>query len=99
MYSIVISTEAQEDLEKALIYYKINSESAAEKFIDTFEILHNKLMQAPQHFSFLDINNNLRKASLPNFPYTIIFEIQDSSVFIFTLHNTHQNPDIISKRL
>jgi plasmid stabilization system protein ParE len=99
MYSLVISTEAQEDLEKALIYYKINSESAAEKFIDTLQILYTKLMQTPQYFSYLDINKNLRKGSLTDFPYTIIFEIQDSLVFIFAIHNTHQNPDIISKRI
>ena len=53
MYQLILSQDAQADVEQATDYYKTVSYSTAEKFVDTLEILFKKLERTPHHFSFI----------------------------------------------
>jgi plasmid stabilization system protein ParE len=99
MYQLILSPEAQKDLEQATDYYKTISYLVTERFIKALESLYEKLKQSPQHYSFFDINKKLRSASLIRFPYSIIFHIQKDTVYVFAVFNTEQNPDKLFKRI
>lgn len=99
MYQLILSQDAQADVEQATDYYKTVSYSTAEKFVDTLEILFKKLERTPHHFSFIDNNKNLRSISFIAFPYSIIFRIKQNTVYVFAVFNTEQNPDKLFKRI
>lgn len=99
MYQLIISPEAQEDVEQATDHYKTVSYPVTERFIKILENLYEKLKQNPQHYSFFDKNKKLRSASLIKFPYSIIFHIQKDTVYVFAVFNTEQDPDKLLKRI
>lgn len=97
-YNLIITPAAQQDIEDALSYYLNIRLSLGEHFIDTIEVLCEKLKEKPHHYSFFGNQKRIRAVSLTTFPYLIVFQIEADSVYIFGLHNTHQNPETILKR-
>ncbi|MGV3530391.1 MAG: type II toxin-antitoxin system RelE/ParE family toxin [Flavisolibacter sp.] len=99
MYQLILSPEAQQDIEEATDYYITVSYATAEKFIDTLEELYKKLERSPQHFSFVDKQRKLRSISFTAFPYSVIFQIIQNTVYVFAVFNTEQDPDKLFKRI
>lgn len=97
-FQLIISPQAQEDLEAAMAYYSVADSNAAIAFTKIFEELLVKLKQTPQHYSYFDKRKILRSVAFLKFPYSIIFEIKDDTVFVFAVFNTRQNPDTLYKR-
>lgn len=98
-YRLVVTPEAQQDVEEALAYYLKIRVFLAQNFIETVQEKYNNLENAPHHYSFFGNQKRLRSVSVQKFPYLIIFQIEGDTVYIFGLHNTHQNPETILKRL
>lgn len=66
-YKLIIISAAQQDFEDALAYYLNINIDTSKKFIDTIKDLYKKLKQHPHHYSFIDLNKNIREFQLQNF--------------------------------
>ncbi len=99
IFRLILSTEAQKDVVAATDYYKLVSDVVAENFLEILESVYQKLKQSPRHYSFFNEKKTLRSAAFIKFPYSIIFKIQEDTVYIVAIYNTHQNPGNILKRI
>lgn len=98
-YKLIITPAAQQDVEDAFTYYLNIRLSLGENFIETIETLYEKLKSEPYHYSFFGSQKHIRAVSLVQFPYLLVFQIETDSVYVFGLHNTHQAPETILKRI
>lgn len=91
-YNLVILDSAQEELGKAYQYYAEISTSVLQSFDYQLEQVYQSLETNPFYqFRYKD----LRAIPFKSFPYMLFFSIdkQEKTVYIYSVFNTHQNPD------
>jgi plasmid stabilization system protein ParE len=98
-YRLIFSPASQKDLSIAFNYYQDINQSLAERFFEALQKAYDKLEEHPQHYSFFGNSQSLRSHEISTFPYCIIFEIKEDNIYIIGLHNTHQHPENILKRI
>ena len=90
-YNIVVSPRAQKEILHAIEYYRIYSDLAPQKFIDSITFSYNLLSQNPFH----EIRyKNIRLFKIPIFPYSLFYVLNDSTneVKIISCFHNKLNP-------
>jgi len=90
-FVILLSPEAEEDIEYGFEYYNKISEGLGFEFTDTIDRYLKKISELPTASSIR--YDNVRVKPVDTFPYTIHFIIADSAnVYILRIFNTWQEP-------
>ncbi len=87
-YNIVIQTEAIVDLQQAFIWYEAKREELGYMLLEEIEICYQKLSEHPYNYTY--INERYRRIKVNRFPYLIIYEIEEESVIINSVHHVKQ---------
>ncbi|HLS29302.1 MAG TPA: type II toxin-antitoxin system RelE/ParE family toxin [Flavobacteriaceae bacterium] len=91
-YKLVILDSAQEELEQAYEYYAEISSSVLQSFDYQLDQVYQSLETNPFYqFRY----KGLPAIPFKSFPYMLFFSIdkQEKIVYIYSVFNTHQNPD------
>ncbi len=91
-YTIVLSDEAKHDEVESYHYYELQRTGLGDEFLDALENCYAALVGHPEFFGFIDSRNLLRGIRLKRFPFIIIYEISESSVFVYSVHHTSRKP-------
>jgi len=89
-YSLEIKEEALDEIIQAYQYYESQVEGLGEKFLSQLDIYFERITSNPRLFA-----SNVppyREAFIQIYPYLIIYEIDDTSVVVYSVFNTHRNP-------
>ena len=90
-FAIVLSPEAEEDIDYGFDYYNKLSDGLGFEFTDTIDRYLKKISEWPTASSIR--YDNVRVKPIDTFPYTIHFIIADpSTVCILRIFNTWQQP-------
>jgi len=90
-HSLVLSADAQDDIDQAFEYYNRCSYGLGFEFADTLDAYFKKISQLPTASAIR--YGNIRVKPIDTFPYTIHFTIEpDGSVIILRIFNTNQQP-------
>jgi plasmid stabilization system protein ParE len=89
-YRIEFLGVAEAELEDAVDWYELQSKNAAPLFVLVLDNLLERIKENPRLFPVVYME--MRKASLPNYPYSIIYEIHDPDV-VLILGIVHQKRD------
>ena len=90
-FKIVVSPRAQKEILNAIDYYRLYSDLALEKFIDSIFFSYNLLSQNPFHeIRYI----NIRSFKIPIFPYSLFYVLNDSThvVKIISCFHNKLNP-------
>lgn len=90
MFSVLLTGEAREDIYRAYNYYESISIGLGEDFLQILEQYYSTLQDNPYLYGYTDERKVLRDVAILRFPFVIIFEIHDSTVIIYSVHNTHK---------
>ena len=85
-YKIIISPRAQQEIEEAIDYYALRSSDASMDFISSLNETYTILSINP-HFKIC--YKNVRKKSLPIFPYSLFYTINEKERTIRLLSCFH----------
>lgn len=88
-YELVVAPAAQQDIEEAFSYYLNIRYALAERFIAKVQDVYTKLMDKPHRYSYFGSLETIRAVS-SSFPYLVVFQMKNDTVFVIGLHNTHQ---------
>ena len=94
---MIFSARSEEEANAAITYYDhINVQLGERFFIELLET-YQKLSTAPQYYSFISSvrNTTIRDVKLASFPYVVIYEIIESSVYVISVMNCHRKPQFI----
>ena len=90
-FAIVLSPEAEEDIDYGFDYYNKLSDGLGFEFTNTIDRYLKKISERPTASSIR--YDNVRVKPSDTFPYTIHFTIADSTTFyILRIFNTWQQP-------
>lgn len=91
IYSLSLSPNAEADVAEASLWYESQQTGLGEKFIQRVESYFFRIQNNPLHFPLK--RGNLREAYIQKFPYIIIYQVIESNIIVFSVFNTHQNPE------
>jgi hypothetical protein len=91
-FKIIIKEEARLDSATAYYYYENERRGLGEEFLEELEKRYHDLESHPLNYGFIDDQQIIRDVKIDRFPYVIIFEVIDSSVIVYAVHNTYRHP-------
>lgn len=89
-YSLSVQSEALLDIQMAFEWYETQQSSLGYEFIEEIEHGYKKICDHP--FNYSSINERFKRLKINRFPYLVIYEIEDNTIFIIAVRNTRQKP-------
>lgn len=88
-YKVVVQPEAEQEIEAIWTYQYELAPERAQRFIDAFEACIEQLRRAPLYQKRKGLYRHVRLGRLP---YRVVFEVEDSTVFIYQVRHTSRVP-------
>lgn len=97
IYQIVSVADVEQDLILAIDWYNSQQHGLAERFLNEYDNVINKLKENP--FIYQKYNHHIRKVKLKSFPYMIFYMVNSDKVIILAVFHGAKNPLNIMKNL
>lgn len=94
---VIFEPQAENEVLEAASYYRGRSADAAHKFGDDMEALIELLLRFPRIGS--PIVNGARRILLSNFPYQLIYRIEEDEIRVYAVAHLKRKPRYWSGRL
>ncbi len=89
-YNLILQTEAIIELQKIFEWYEKQQIGVGYILLQEIENCFEKLSVNPQHYTY--INEKYRRIKVKRFPYQIIYEIEETVVFVNSVFHTKRKP-------
>lgn len=98
-FVIIVSREAEFDLDESFIWYEEQKDNLGFEFIEAFENTLKDILLNPYYASLIE--GEARSASLKRFPYSVVYRIdlERLQVRVIAIIHQHRHPNWISKRI
>lgn len=90
-YKIEIRPLAAIEILEAYDWYELQREGLGLEFLDELEIFYDSLFRNPETYSYFD--KPVRQGKIKRFPYTVVYEIFNTTIVIYSVFMAKQNPD------
>jgi plasmid stabilization system protein ParE len=90
-YKTITSSRAEQDVEKAILYYKDINIQLARDFLSELRATHKYIQKHPKKIQVRYAN--VRVAFLKRFPFGVHFRLEDKKITIAAVLHTSGNPD------
>lgn len=94
LFHVIVTKGAHHDALEAFGYYEEKQPGLGERFLKHLEECYSSLSQHPTHYSYIDEDplKVFRDVKLEKFPYVVVFEIKETEVVVYAVHNTYKHP-------
>lgn len=89
-YKIEIRPLATIEILEAYDWYELQKEGLGLDFLNELENFYNGLLRNPDIYSYY--NKPVREGKLNRFPYTLVYEIFETAIIIYSVFMAKQNP-------
>ncbi|MCW3162629.1 type II toxin-antitoxin system RelE/ParE family toxin [Chryseobacterium oryctis] len=96
-YNLIVKPKAQQDIRKSIEWYREQSGSLSEKFLEKIDESLEKISKNPEHYQ--KRYNEIRIAFTKKFPYGIYYTVEEKTIYIHAILHTKQNPQTAEKRI
>ncbi len=90
-YKIEIRPLAAIEILEAYDWYELQREGLGLEFLDELETFYDSLFRNPETYSYFD--KPVRQGKIKRFPYTVVYEIFNTTIVIFSVFMAKQDPD------
>jgi hypothetical protein len=97
-YEIIISPEAEIELNISKEFYESKQEGLGKDFIKEVDNTIDRIAENPEQFPKVK-QKQVRKANVNRFPFGIYFAVKDTIINILAVFHFSRNPKRIKKRL
>ena len=94
---VLISSDAEADLEEAVAWYRTIGSGLDSEFIRAFEARLSSICRNPAQYPV--VYKNVQRALLRKFPYGIFYFVFDETVVVLACFHTRRNPQDWQKRV
>ncbi len=94
-YKLILKQEAKTEISNAYFWYKDKQERLGKRFLDAVDKQFLIIANNPKIFA--KKYNNMRQAPVKEFPYVIIYEIENNNIVVFAVFHTSRNPSVWGK--
>jgi len=96
IYNLIIKEEARCEIIDTYQWYEDKQEYLGDRFIDVLDDCFFRIKTRPSNFP--KKLNNMRQLTIKEFPYIIIFEVENDSIIVYAVFNTNRKPENWKKR-
>lgn len=89
-YQFEIKEEANFEIIEAYRYYEAKQIGLGEQFLSHLDIYFERIKDNPQHFP--QKRKPYREAFIKRFPFLVVYEITKTTIIVYSVFNTWQNP-------
>jgi toxin ParE1/3/4 len=89
-YNIEIRPLAKLEILEAFDWYDAQREGLGLEFLEALDSFYASLNRNPFSYSYYD--EPVRQGTLKRFPYTVVFEVIDSKIIIYSVFMIKQDP-------
>ncbi len=93
---LIIQLQAEIDVADAVAWYEDQRSGLGNELLDELDSLMERVVQSP--FQFPQIRNEVRRALLGRFPYSVYFRVSDEAVVLIAVLHQHRDPRTWQKR-
>ena len=91
---IVITDEADAEIEEAARWYEERSERAKQRFLQELQQTMHKIAEMPSRYMRMRHDPGLQRALLSKYPYLILFRmVDDETIRVVTVKHQKRDPD------
>lgn len=91
-----VRDEAELDVIDAVAWYEEQRTGLGGEFLIELDLALQRVVKAP--FQFPQIKNNVRRALLHKFPYSVYFLVGDEKVDVIAILHQHRDPNTWEER-
>lgn len=92
-YRLTVLKSAAEDTTEAYNYYEGIKPGLGDRFMAELLQRFNEISKHPQYYGFIDEKHFIRDVKLKNFPYLVVYEVEEDAVIIYSVHCGYRHPD------
>ena len=96
--SLIFTEKAEEDLDDAYHWYEEQEPGLGKEVIRCIDAQIANIKRHPLHYPVFQ-NENVRRALVNRFPFSIYFEIEEELITIFAILHQRRNPDYWKSRI
>jgi plasmid stabilization system protein ParE len=89
-YQLIVKEEAVIEIEDAFFWYEKEKGGLGWEFIAAVEGYYEKIIENPYWYQKGD--KDRRVAVMRRFPYKIVYEVEQETVFVYAVFHTSRNP-------
>jgi len=89
-YKIQIRPLAKVEIFEAYDWYEDQRDGLGLEFLEELESFYNSLLRNPNSYSFY--KEPVRQGRINRFPYTVVFEVIDMSIVVYSVFMIRQDP-------
>jgi plasmid stabilization system protein ParE len=94
---LIVSPEAEEDLEEIFLWYDRQSERLGMTFLTRFEQALRRLERLP--YLYAEVYKGGRLARIDRFPHRIVYSVDDQKTTVLAVWHPHQDPEKWQRRM
>ena len=94
---LIIQPQAEIDVADAVAWYEDQRIGLGNEFLDELDLVMERVVYSP--FQFPQIRNEVRRALLRRFPYSVYFRVSDEAVMLIAVLHQHRDPRNWQKRI
>ena len=87
---VITHPKADQELEEAVFYYEISSPGFGDRFLNEFTKTISRIVEAPERWRI--IQGNVRKLNLKRFPYAVVYETRQESIYVIAVMHLRRQP-------
>jgi ParE toxin of type II toxin-antitoxin system, parDE len=94
LFTVIVKQEAHQGTIDAYNYYEEKLTGLGERFLEALQQRYKELSANPTFYSYIDEDplKVLRDVKLEKFPFVVVYEIIETQVVIYAVHNTYKHP-------
>lgn len=96
-YNLELHELAEVELWNAVDYYDEKRQRLGKEFARELQTFMKTVRDSP--FRFPILKENIRRCVLKKFPYVIIFEVREETIFVLSILHTSRKPDTWEERI
>ena len=89
-YKLEIRPLATFEIIEAYDWYELQREKLGVEFLEALESFYESLYNNPRAYSYYE--KPVREGKVKRFPYTVVYEIFDNTIVIYSVFMAKQNP-------
>ena len=89
-YKIQLSTLATIEILEAYDWYELQKQGLGEDFLIELDKFYQTLQKNPKTYSYYE--KPVREGKVKRFPYTVVYEIFEITIMIYSVFMAKQNP-------
>jgi plasmid stabilization system protein ParE len=92
MYQLIFHPEANVDFSDGYVWYETEQKGLGNRFTEAIANTLDRIQKQPELFH--KVRNNFREASVPVFPYTVVYRVNKraKTIVIAAIYHAKRNP-------